>query len=688
VLVLVLTSKVEAAVMSEITQPVHKATVTNPVDLTGTYTSLDPLDRIDLLIRNSSGEFWNGTSFQAEWIAVHPTVSGRTWSYSIESDLDGDISVNSRAWDIQGMKQTYRDYINFGVSNNVPVANIDSLVPGDSYISPVTISGTVTEVSFLDRVQLVLKNTDGEFWNGASYQSDWAGVNADVSGSRWSYDFSPVDDAEIDVKVKAIDITGSRQLKAAKQYFFVTEPDEQEPVASIAYPATDSAIQYPLQLSGQVFDNDQVASVRLVLKDVDTVEYWNGFEFQNSWIDVAADIQGDTWSYAFDGGKNQRLLIKARAIDAADNRQSSAAKAVVEVLHCEHRVTGTATPANSGTPAVIDSETISFTTGTVISANFFNSGAITDRQGRTVSLCVTEGDANQSRRAQIVADVGQTDNTIIKAYPQFIVGSKFGLVGETSFRPYPVFESTTGFKYPDLVGVGGLTGLPAYTDNLPDIDISLDIDEQNVVGAERDVMIESWFYDVSANGEKLGKDLAGNDIVNSLNNIVGDGHPNPDLMNLVLEMMVHVGALSSNDVSQAARNPSQHRLTDVPVTIGDFDYHIWYGDTHLAPLVVFSRETDIAGNYSMNLSDEGQINLDWNQFLEFTLLDLEQLLAKAGVSWASGSANIFPTLRDNGAIGAVEVGVEPQINNAEDLPYVATFNKLGIVINGQQFGFE
>ena len=90
----------------------------------------------------------------------------------------------------------------------------------------------------------------------------------------------------------------------------------------------------------------------------------------------------------------------------------------------------------------------------------------------------------------------------------------------------------------------------------------------------------------------------------------------------------------------------------------------------------------------MDLSSEGSIDLDWNQFLEFTLVDLEPLLADAGVSWATGAENIFPIMRNSGAIGALEVGVEPQTNAANDLPYVATFNKLSIQIDGQQFGFD
>ncbi len=679
---------------TEITHPDYKANVVSPTTIAGTVATSATLDRIDLLIRNELGEYWNGTQFQPDWIAVHPDVNSTDWNYVLDTDVVGNIYVVSRAWNNDGVKQPSASYRPFSLIDTAPNASISyperrSVVP-----APVVISGGVTAHQQLDRIEVKIKNANGEFWNGVNFQSTWVVVPAEVHEGNWIYEFSPdaepwIDDASrIYVSVKAISIDGDRQTEAGYQTFDVVLPDTIEPVASVTHPLHRAVVQYPLKLSGIASDNNAVDSVNLVLRDLTSQQYWNGSQFQQQWTEVRANLSSGQWNYNFDGNITHKLHVKVRALDTAGNRQSTADALVVDALSCEHKVEGTATPANSGTPTVIDSESISFTTGTVISANFFNSGAIVDRAGRTVSVCVTEGDASGSRRAQIVTDVGQTDNTAIKAYPEFIVGTKFGLVGETSYRPYPSLISSTGFVYPDLEAIAGLTGLPARVTNLPDIDIVVDIDEQNVIGAERDVMIESWFYDISANSTEVGTDAAGNDLANTLNNIVGDGHPNPLLKNLSLEMMVHIGALSPNDVSQARRNPSQFRLTSSPITIGKYHYHIWYGTTELAPLVVYSRETDARGNPSMDLSSEGEISLDWNHFLEFTLNNLQPMLSDAGVSWARDANNIFPALNQTGAIGAVEVGVEPQTNTPDDLPYSATFNKLSILVNGQQFGFE
>ena len=49
--------------------------------------------------------------------------------------------------------------------------------------------------------------------------------------------------------------------------------------------------------------------------------------------------------------------------------------------------------------------------------------------------------------------------------------------------------------------------------------------------------------------------------------------------------------------------------------------------------------------------------------------------------------NPFPRMRaPAGAIGGFEIGVEPQTNNATDLPYTATFNKFDLRIDGRTYG--
>ena len=430
---------------------------------------------------------------------------------------------------------------------------------------------------------------------------------------------------------------------------------------------------------------------------------------------------------------------------------------------CKFDAIGTSEPNSSGTPIVINS-----ITGTVISANFFDSGAIDPPYFdglETVSVCIRPPDDNGTITARISTDVGLDNDTRIKAYPQFVMGTKFGNQFETSFRFYsntglppehqwPVVSDSLAdnnkpFNLANLEYISKVRGigLPAFTNNLPEITIRLDIDELNVISAERDVMLESWFYDTAANAQLIGNNIAtGKPIANTLNNIVGIGHPHySQLDNTLLEMMVHIGPLSPNDISMATRNPGQNQLTEIysgkdhdgdgiddhfdvdshlnlntsqepkpgiyssgidsdgdgiddadilPVTIGDYQYSIWYGESFLSPIIIFSRETRSVDGIDFDpdtpetdLSSEGLITLNWNDFIDYVRFELEDKLAAIEVPWVLGTENPFPAMfSDAGAIGGLELGVEPQINEPNDLPYAMEIHTFDVVVDDIALG--
>ena len=127
----------------------------------------------------------------------------------------------------------------------------------------------------------------------------------------------------------------------------------------------------------------------------------------------------------------------------------------------------------------------------------------------------------------------------------------------------------------------------------------------------------------------------------------------------------------------------------LPVVIGDFAYSIWYGETHIAPLVIFSRETNSNLEPNMDLSAEGEMTLPWNQFLDYTKNNLEESLQNAGVAWSIGVENPFPKMSSaSGAIGGIEFGVEPQTNNPADQPYSLVINKFDVTVGDSDFGLS
>ena len=110
--------------------------------------------------------------------------------------------------------------------------------------------------------------------------------------------------------------------------------------------------------------------------------------------------------------------------------------------------------------------------------------------------------------------------------------------------------------------------------------------------------------------------------------------------------------------------------------------------------MIFSRETNSTltndfdpNTADMNLTDEGEISLPWNDFLNYTLFEVESRLQNLNVAWVIGGDNPFPAMRANGgAIGGVEFGVEPQTNNPDDQSYTLQVNKFLVEVNDVESG--
>ena len=114
----------------------------------------------------------------------------------------------------------------------------------------------------------------------------------------------------------------------------------------------------------------------------------------------------------------------------------------------------------------------------------------------------------------------------------------------------------------------------------------------------------------------------------------------------------------------------------------------------MSPIVIFSRETNssLQNDFNpnvpdMDLSTEGEITLPWNDFIDYTMFEIESQLQALNVQWALGESSPFPAMRaGGGAIGGLEFGVEPQTNNASDEPYSLLINKYVVAVNGIEHG--
>ena len=357
--------------------------------------------------------------------------------------------------------------------------------------------------------------------------------------------------------------------------------------------------------------------------------------------------------------------------------------------------------------------------GQIIYANFFNSGAINAEFGRLYEMGVTcTTDANGCPTFTFFSDVGNTPTNpptfAVRGYPEIVlVGGKWGVPNETIQANFGAsLTSSTGTEYVDHSYAIANTGYPAASNAIPPTSICFNADESGHVGSERDQMAESWFFDRCQNTGQ------GNELIGTFDNNYGTQSQTREHNNQLLEVMVHFGPINfqSNaydDSSQGVRNPAQFYCSG-PHTIGAQDYEIWYGrngqnnitlagttqtgqSNPTGALVVFNRLGPAGGPYGTDLTNEGDITLDWSGILEFARDNLQQEFIDCN-AWAPGGNaewtnpsspdNPFSRINDSncGAVGGIEFGHEPQLNGPTDQPVVMTVNKLAVTVDGVNLG--
>ena len=98
----------------------------------------------------------------------------------------------------------------------------------------------------------------------------------------------------------------------------------------------------------------------------------------------------------------------------------------------------------------------------------------------------------------------------------------------------------------------------------------------------------------------------------------------------------------ASDASQGTRNPAQFYCSG-PITIGQYDYEIWYGrngqqnitlaqtlpngqNNPNGALVVYNRLGVAGGPYGTDISNEGNIVIDWSGVLNHSRNNLLSLI--------------------------------------------------------------
>lgn len=371
--------------------------------------------------------------------------------------------------------------------------------------------------------------------------------------------------------------------------------------------------------------------------------------------------------------------------------------------------------ANSGSAVEL------FDGGPIAYANFFNSGGIQNQEiGREYFVQVECLDqlSNGCVPARFTADVGtpaigDARNNLVKGYPELILaGTKFGVPWESRASGQNQYTvSPTGIQHTNQTNTVNVSCYPAYTSDLPTItNFEIDIDEFGLQGQpERDILIESWFHDTR------NEQAAGDPIFGTLSNVIGpidEAGPIIESVpferrqynNVLLEQMVHiapVGAFNAfhTDAAGGSQTPARHYCSTV--TIGGWQWEIWYGRTYHAPLIVYNRigPAGCTGTACQtDMTAEGLIDVPYQQLLEYSIdpNGLEARLTACGAAnnvdgfWADPDHPFFPfnIMRENqrAAVSGIEIGLEPYYNGANDEPYGFVLNRVNLEVDNKELG--
>ena len=162
-------------------------------NLTGGVTDdISGVNRMRVRIRNlQTGNYWNGTSWQAAWTWVAPTLNGNTWTLpNVDFDLPGTYATLLYAWDNDGNLANWQ-------GNPQPVITVTAAQANDTTPPVVTFTsglnetvgladltgGVTDDISGVDRMRVRIRNLQtGEYWNGTSWQAAWTWVTPTLNG--------------------------------------------------------------------------------------------------------------------------------------------------------------------------------------------------------------------------------------------------------------------------------------------------------------------------------------------------------------------------------------------------------------------------------------------------------------------------------------------------------------------------
>ncbi len=198
----------------------------------------------------------------------------------------------------------------------------------------VELEGYAEAVDGVAEVRLVIRRRkpganagSWQFYNGQQWQDAFRQVRATLAApnaslTRWTYDFFPTTAAEerVQVTARVYDRTGQFQSHVLQRSFLL---DGAGPVTAITQPSAAQTVvnrRQSYSISGWASGDVAIREVRIVVRDLDSGEYFDGQRWRSGFGFLPAELTFPNnshyanWSYQLPpGDRNRRLVVTARA---------------------------------------------------------------------------------------------------------------------------------------------------------------------------------------------------------------------------------------------------------------------------------------------------------------------------------------------------------------------------------------
>ncbi len=192
-------------------------------------------------------------------------------------------------------------------SITIPAGQNDTTPPNITFTSQTSLSTGVTDlgggvtddISGVDRVRVLVRNQQtGQYWNGTSWVSPWSWNLATLNGNTWTLDDVNLNlTGTYSVTLWAWDNDGNRAAPPATPITTITVSGNDTTPPVVTFTTGTNQSTGPVDLNGGVTDaGSGVDRVRVLVRNQQTGQYWNGTSWVSAWSWNAATLDGNTWT--------------------------------------------------------------------------------------------------------------------------------------------------------------------------------------------------------------------------------------------------------------------------------------------------------------------------------------------------------------------------------------------------------